>query len=407
MINIPLEKIKEKILEETDISEESLDEKIEEKLDNLSGLISEEGAAHIVANDLGVKLVDTTSGQLKVENIVEGMRDVELAGKVARTYDVNEFDSENGKGKVGSFMLADDTGQIRIVLWNDQASIVKQIDEGDTVQVQSGYVRDNDGRLEIHLNERSALEVNPEGLDVDVSLDDLGPNRKKLVDLEGSDDNVEVMATIVQVFEPRFFEVCPGCGGRARESGDAYECEEHGTVNDPDYSYVMNLFLDDGSDNVRTVLWRSQVQQLLDMDNSEVMKFHEDPMEFESVKTDLLGDIVKIRGRVQENEAFERLELVANSVETDPDPEEEMDNLEEKSETEEKKEKEEQEDTADTEEASEESEEDEGEKVEEEVKTKVEKKEPQVSEEAVEEGLVEEEDLDEVDDEDIPSIDEL
>ena len=69
MINVPLSTIKEKILENTDLTEEQLSDKIKEKLDQLSGLISEEGAAHIIANELGVKLLQT-SGKLEIKNIL-------------------------------------------------------------------------------------------------------------------------------------------------------------------------------------------------------------------------------------------------------------------------------------------------------------------------------------------------
>ena len=37
----------------------------------------------------------------------------------------------------------------------------------------------------------------------------------------------------------------------------------------PKYAYVMNLFLDDGTENIRTVLWRNQVQRLLGLSDEE------------------------------------------------------------------------------------------------------------------------------------------
>ncbi len=413
-----MSKIKEKILEETDISEDSLDKKIEEKLDQLSGLISEEGAAHIVANELDVKLTQST-GRLEIDNIVSGMRDVEVIGKAYKVFDINEFDKNGRSGKVGNFILADNTGTIRIVLWNDQADLIENISEGDTVMIESGYVRENQNRPEIHLNEKSDLTVNPPDVSVDVELDDIGPARKKVEDLEKEDDNVEVLATIVQVFEPRFFEVCPGCGSRARESGDSYECETHGTVNDPDYSYVMNLFLDDGTDNIRAVLWRNSVQRLLGLDDEEVKEFREAPVEFEEEKNDLLGNIVRVRGRVQYNDAFDRLELVANFIERNPDPEKEMNKLKEQAdedvEVEETPEPEVQPEPEESEEDKGESDEEKGESKDEEETDDEEsdedvekEKKAMVSDEAMEEGMMDEDvGEEEIGDEDIPSIDEL
>ena len=69
MINIPLSDIKEKIAKEKGISEQEINTKIKAKLDQLSGLISEEGAAHIIANELGVELMP--SGIVKISEVVE------------------------------------------------------------------------------------------------------------------------------------------------------------------------------------------------------------------------------------------------------------------------------------------------------------------------------------------------
>ena len=50
MIDIPSAQVIEAILEKTDLSREDVEGKIKEKLTQLSGLISEDGAAHIVAH---------------------------------------------------------------------------------------------------------------------------------------------------------------------------------------------------------------------------------------------------------------------------------------------------------------------------------------------------------------------
>ncbi len=58
MIKVPYEDIVAKIRQDAGISESELNEKIEEKMSQLSGLVSKEGAAHIVANELGVKVTE-------------------------------------------------------------------------------------------------------------------------------------------------------------------------------------------------------------------------------------------------------------------------------------------------------------------------------------------------------------
>jgi len=119
MIKMPYNDILEKIKEKSGLSEEEIKEKIDTKLKQLSGLISKEGAAHIVANELGVKLFDALGGKLQIKNILAGMRSVEVVGKVLRVFELREFNSKGRAGKVASFVIGDETGTIRIVMWGD------------------------------------------------------------------------------------------------------------------------------------------------------------------------------------------------------------------------------------------------------------------------------------------------
>ena len=63
MIKIPYDTIIEKIMEHSKLTLEEVNSKIKAKTEQLAGLISKEGAAHIIANELGVKLFE--EGKLK------------------------------------------------------------------------------------------------------------------------------------------------------------------------------------------------------------------------------------------------------------------------------------------------------------------------------------------------------
>ena len=146
MIKIPYEEIILKINEKTQMQVSEIEDRIERKMKHLSGLISKEGAAHIVANELGVKVFEPLSGRLQIKNILTGMRDVETVGKVLQIYGVKEFANETRSGKVASLLIGDETGTIRVVLWGSQADNVANIMQGDVIKVLSGYVRDKIGR---------------------------------------------------------------------------------------------------------------------------------------------------------------------------------------------------------------------------------------------------------------------
>ena len=103
MIKIPYEEIVLKINESTKMTAGEIEERVDRKLKQLSGLISREGAAHIVANELGVKIFEPLSGRLQIKNILTGMRDVETVGKVLQVYDLKEFWLE----EIGEFEIID------------------------------------------------------------------------------------------------------------------------------------------------------------------------------------------------------------------------------------------------------------------------------------------------------------
>jgi hypothetical protein len=328
MINIPIGQIKEKIAKKTGLSDEEISKKIKDKLKQLAGLISEEGAAHIVANELGVKLFEAGE-PLQIKNIMPGMRNVDFAAKVLQKYEMREFNTEKGAGKVASMLVGDESGVIRLVFWQKQAEASLELKEGDVVKVVGGYVRENMGRKEVHVSEMSKFMINPRGVEINAKAPVTKEFvRKKISEIQETDTNVELLATIVQVFDLNFFEVCPKCNKRVRLREDGFMCQTHNKV-EPEFNYVLNIYVDDGSDNIRVVLWREQVEQLLAMNRTQVLSFKQDPSGFEPLKTDLLGNIIIVAGRASKNQTFDRIELVASKIVKNPDPEAELKSLKE------------------------------------------------------------------------------
>ncbi len=326
MIKIPYETIIGKIKEKAGISDVEIEEKISAKLKQLSGLISREGAAHIVANELGVKVFEPLSGKLQIKNILSGMRDVETIGKVLDVYDIREFNREGGSGKVGSLMIADETDSIKIVMWGAQADILRSVKKGDILKVMGGYVRDNNGRREVHVNDRTRVLINPKGESVDNAIE-AKSQRKIIKDLSESDNDVELLGTVVQVFEPRFFEVCSQCGRKVKMEEQGYVCNRHNSTTAAD-AYVVNAVLDDGTETIRTVFFRNNAAKLFNLSHEEFLRFKSNPEEFAKAKETLPGSIIKVSGKSNKNAMFDRLEFIANSVDINPSPEEELQRLE-------------------------------------------------------------------------------
>lgn len=328
MMRMPYEKILEKIREKTGLSNDDIEKRVQEKMRLLSGLISKEGAGHIVANECGINLFEQPKNGIKVKDVLVGMRSLAVAGRVCQKFPVTEFATESRRGKIGSFILGDETGMLRVVLWNNKTDKLEEIKEGDVVKIEGAYVRDNNGRTEAHLGELGILIPNPEGIEIKEvkGLKGGASERKKIAELTEKDQSIEILGTIVQVYNPNFFEICPSCGKRAKLQDGSFVCTEHSKVN-PDFSYVCNIFLDDGSESIRCVFFREQSEQLMKKSRKELLEYRENPNRFDEIKTELLGNMVKLHGRVVKNQMFDRIEFIASAV-SEANPEEELKRLE-------------------------------------------------------------------------------
>jgi ssDNA-binding replication factor A large subunit len=308
MIKIPYEQILQKIETEKGITKEKIEQKIQAKMEQLSGLISKEGAAHILANELGVK-IGAPEGKVQIKQLLAGMRNVEIAAKILQKFDVREFQSGERKGKVGSFIVGDETGTIRVTCWNEQTAAMEPLEKNNIVKIENGFIRENRGTLELHLNDKSIITKDPEGVTIGEvkQVPTIGePTRKNIAKIQENDTNIELLGTIVQVYDLKFFD---------RKDGAT--------------SYVTNCYLDDGTGNIRVAFFANQLQQLTKKSDEELQMFKAAPEGFQQIKTDLLGEMVKIVGRAKKNQMFETLEFVANRVDTDVNPEQEIQRLQE------------------------------------------------------------------------------
>lgn len=331
MIKMSLTDMKEKIIKEGNILESELDSKIKIKLEQLSGLVSEEGACHIIANELGVKLFALTGGKIKVSSLMPGLRNFEIVLKITKKFEPREFSKGDRSGRVANIFAGDETGLTRIVFWNDHVDKLKDFLEGDVVLVRDGYIKENQGRNEIHLNSGSEFIIKPEGETISelAEFKKSEYTRRKLSELKEDEYNVSVLGTIVQLYEPRFFEVCPTCRKRTRmQESERFVCEEHGEIT-PAYSYVLNSVIDDGTESLRVSCFGEQANQLLGLTSEEVLHYKDNLSEFETLKQDVLGKIVKMDGRVKKNIKFDRIEFTAQDVDNNPNPEEELKRLNE------------------------------------------------------------------------------
>ena len=315
MFGISYEDILRKIKEEKGVSEKEIELLVDKKLTQYGDLISKEGAIHIVANELRVKVFDEnlSARKFKVSNILPGMNFVNLDVKVVSTGEVRSFKTDKREGRVVNLVVGDETGIVRLVLWDEKfISLVEkgEIKINDVLSVKNSYSRGTDTFPELHLGSRGNLTLNPEGVEVkDTVMMKRSYMKKKIVDLKDN-DSVEIIGTVVQVFDLRFYSSCSNCGKKVEMNENLFRCEVHGNVIPVDVP-ILNLFLDDGSDNVRVVLFRDLVKRFI---GNDVLKYKDNPNEFENIRSESLGKQFKISGRVNKNAMFDRVEFMAQEV---------------------------------------------------------------------------------------------
>ncbi len=293
-----LEELKNKIVNETDLSKEDVEKKIEEKVLELSNLVSEEGAAYIIAKEEGLDLLEKKDRTLKIKNIIPRMKSMEIVGKILDISELNEFERKGKKGKVQHINIGDETGKIRVVFWNDKTDLLKDFKEGETVRVKNGFTKANTfGMPEIHMGRSSTLDK--EDKEIKVTEEKEKPKemykslveRKNLKDLK-ENDFPEIRGAVVSTSEKEFV-TCPQCGAKLEEINGSQVCKDHGKV-EPKKNLILRGYLDDGTSAFRFVSFRETAEKIKN--------------------ENLVGKERLFMGRVKKNEYFGDLEMIVNQV---------------------------------------------------------------------------------------------
>src|SRR3989344_1444792 len=113
------EQIIEKIQFSSGLSKEKIEEKVKNKLKDLQDLISKEGAAQIIANELDVRLFDATPKEAKISALMTGSSAVTLTARIIQKYELRTFNKNNHTGKILSMLIGDETGTTRLAIWDE------------------------------------------------------------------------------------------------------------------------------------------------------------------------------------------------------------------------------------------------------------------------------------------------
>ncbi|MCD6434434.1 MAG: hypothetical protein J7L14_02385 [Candidatus Diapherotrites archaeon] len=194
----------EKICKKAGISEEKAKELVEEKKAKFAGLLTDTGAAYLVAKELNIEIEEELN-LVKIAELKEGMRNIDVVARVKQVFPLRKFESSKGKGKRLDLVVEDETSEIRLSLWHDDVKQIdeKQIEKGDVILIKNCYVKRYKEKPQLNLASSGVIEKNPE---IEAAKNLVEEKKtKKLAELTAQETNVDVVVRIARIYSERSF----------------------------------------------------------------------------------------------------------------------------------------------------------------------------------------------------------
>lgn len=217
---------------------------VEKKKTDLEGLVSDVGAAHIVANELGVQTLPKLK-EPKVKELKPGSLG-SITLDIRTVYPPKEFKTKDGRdGAVSTAIVADENGDTtRLVLWGRHSKLQESLGKGAKIRVINSYVKEGMKGLEIHVNKNTKITIVEKGKTTD---------KVPILQLQAG-MFIKTRGSVTRILSERSFWSCPVCKYRGEE------CPEHGKTKEVP---IVNALIDDGAGGViRAVFFDERARQV-------------------------------------------------------------------------------------------------------------------------------------------------
>jgi len=92
---------------------------------------------------------------MKVNELKPKQAVPEITLEVVSKAEPREFANDRGSGKVCSAAAKDDTGEVKLSLWNEQC---EQINEGDKIKIENGWCSEYQGEKQVSTGKFGKVE---------------------------------------------------------------------------------------------------------------------------------------------------------------------------------------------------------------------------------------------------------
>jgi replication factor A1 len=93
-----------------------------------------------------------------IKDLQDGMKRVSVEAKVVEKGDAREVKSrfKDETYRIVDAVIADETGSVKLTLWNEQ---IEQVNVGDNVKVDNGYVTSFKGEIQLNVGKFGKLST--------------------------------------------------------------------------------------------------------------------------------------------------------------------------------------------------------------------------------------------------------
>jgi replication factor A1 len=199
----------------------------------------------------GSKLVERISSRFTtIKDVKNGLNDIDVLGRVLSIGQIREFQRRNGQtGIVGSLFLMDESGSIRVTLWDDSTVMLSQMSVNDILLIEGGNTREGiGGRPELNVGSLGEVTINPPGVQGE-RLPQALTGTVNIGDLKVGMQNVIVEGRLIE--EPIIRNI---------------------TTRDGEDLRVASLRISDSSGDVDVSLWRDLVDKVVSTNKGASIK---------------------------------------------------------------------------------------------------------------------------------------
>ena len=281
--------------------------------------LTEEQASAMFIPELAT-LEKTIYDYKKISDVDEDETDIIIIGRIIELNDVHEFDRDTGDtGFVRNIEIADDTGSIKVVLWNSDAKM--DLEMGMPLKLQNPRISlDMDNRIEATVSRTTTvLKPNESEIERLPTYDELVEAifvNKTIESLAEDDTNVCVTGVIKEVgTDKNILKRCPNCNGNVEQTIEENVCDFCGhNFEEPDYTLMIPTQIEDETGEIQVTFFGKLAEEILGKKTEEVAELIEEGNGIEDKLEGLTGLTVEIIANVDFDEYSERSRLKPKKI---------------------------------------------------------------------------------------------